>query len=164
MTAPSFAIMSGLVATGARASSPATVFVPVAECLIAVGAGASSPASVFVPIASGLVAALGLGYGVWYLVRSLRASGPAAATGQRPWRRLGAALCGLLAITFFIGVNFVDPSRAPAAYLLLWILVLLGILWLCGLAMVDILYTRRHHREALRSLLRRGDARDDHHG
>ncbi|HEY3245419.1 MAG TPA: hypothetical protein VGM03_18920 [Phycisphaerae bacterium] len=109
-------------------------------------------------VISGLISALGLGCAAWYLLSAVRRAGAESAVAhRRPWRALGAALCGLLAVAFFIGVNYLDARQAPRAYLILWILILLGVLWLCGLALYDILYTRRHYRRAVRSSWDRGD-------
>jgi hypothetical protein len=117
-------------------------------------------------VISGLISALGLGCAAWYLIRAATRAGSSASEGKaagslgghRPWRTLGAAICGLLAAAFFVGVNYLDARQSPGAYALFWILILLGVLWLCGLAFYDILYTRRQLRRALRAQIGRQDS------
>jgi amino acid permease len=63
--------------------------------------------------------------------------------GFRPWRRLGAAICLVLAAMFVCGVYLMDartPSRVFAAY---WLVMLVLVVWLCALAVKDVLHTRR---------------------
>ena len=61
----------------------------------------------------------------------------------RPWRGVGAAIVALLAVMFFLGINFATPRASPRAYALFWLMMLLLLLWLCSLAWVDIRHTRR---------------------
>ena len=66
---------------------------------------------------------------------------------DRPWRRLGAAICGLVSVMFFVGVNFLDSKREPVTYLVFWGVVFLLIFWLCLLVGIDILRTQRLRTE-----------------
>ena len=108
------------------------------------------------------VAALGGGGGLvvssgclLWARRSRRAHGPTRNAADpnpfliqdRPWRRLGAAICGLVSVMFFVGVNFLDSKREPVTYLVFWIVVFLLILWLCLLVGIDILRTQRLRAE-----------------
>lgn len=61
-------------------------------------------------------------------------------------RHMGMALVALLSVFFFIGVNFVDPTDKPAAYLAFWMLLSMLLFWLCLLALSDMLQTRRQWR------------------
>lgn len=63
--------------------------------------------------------------------------------GHRPWRRLGAAICLLLAIMFVLGIHLLDAETGPRAYVTYWVIMLLLALWLCVLAVRDLLHTRR---------------------
>lgn len=63
--------------------------------------------------------------------------------GNRPWRRLGGGICLLLSIMFVLGLHFLDGSRSPGAFIAYWLLILVLVMWLCGLAFKDLLYTRR---------------------
>lgn len=63
--------------------------------------------------------------------------------GHRPWRRVGAGICLVLAIMFVLGANLVDIPDRPRIYGAFWIVMLLLLLWLCGLAIKDLRYTRR---------------------
>lgn len=62
--------------------------------------------------------------------------------GDRPWRRLGAGICLLVGVMFAIGLAGLNPRTSPRSFTWYWIVVLLLILWLCGLAIKDLLYTR----------------------
>lgn len=62
---------------------------------------------------------------------------------DRPWRRLGAAICGLVSVMFFVGVNFLDSNREPVTFVVYWIVELLLIVWLCLLVGIDIVRTQR---------------------
>jgi hypothetical protein len=63
--------------------------------------------------------------------------------GHRPWRRLGAAICLLVAVMYVLGVYLVDIPRHPRAYAAFWLVLMLLVIWLCVLALRDILYTRQ---------------------
>ena len=103
---------------------------------------------------SALLSGSGLLVSIGYLLRAGRrrhGSGPNGVAADpnpflvqdRPWRRLGAAICGLVSVMFFVGVNFLDSKREPVTYLVFWIVVFLLIVWLCLLVGIDILRTQR---------------------
>ena len=98
------------------------------------------------------VCVVGLGTSLWYLWASrpgqVQRSSPLA--GKRPWRRWGAAVCGLVSVLFYVGLHHLDPARRPRTFLAVWIVILLLVICLCVLALVDILYTRRLLRKTLR--------------
>ena len=77
---------------------------------------------------------------------------PAGTERCRRRRRLGAAIVVLISLTFFLGVNFLSPGRSPVGYLIFWITTLLLVLWLCGLAMIDLLAIRRLQQRILASM------------
>jgi len=62
---------------------------------------------------------------------------------DRPWRRLGAAICAIVSVMFFVGVNLLDAKREPITYVVFWVVVFLLILWLCLLVGIDLLRTQR---------------------
>ena len=67
--------------------------------------------------------------------------------GDRPWRRLGAAIAVVLAIMFVVGIYVVDIPDRPVPYAVFWLIMLGMIVWLCSLAVKDVLHTRRtYHR------------------
>jgi len=68
---------------------------------------------------------------------------PAALGGPRPWRRLGAAICLVMAVMFVVGVEFLDEYRTPRVGLAYWCVILMLALWVCLLAWKDMRYTRR---------------------
>lgn len=103
---------------------------------------------------SALLSGSGLVVSIWYLLRArrsrhdLRPNRAAADPNpflvqDRPWRRLGAAICGLVSVMFFVGVNLLDSKREPVTYLVFWVVVFLLIIWLCLLVGIDILRTQR---------------------
>ncbi len=105
-------------------------------------------------LVSGLFSAVGLLGAGWYIRRSLHRrramsgdAGDGASTADalldRPARRFGAAIVGLLSIMFFFGVNFLDADSAPMVYILYWCVMSALVLWLCGLALADMLHTRK---------------------
>jgi sterol desaturase/sphingolipid hydroxylase (fatty acid hydroxylase superfamily) len=63
--------------------------------------------------------------------------------GDRPWRRLGAGIAGLLAVMFVAGVYVVDIPDRPLPYAVYWIIMLGMVVWLCALAVKDAMHTRR---------------------
>ena len=90
-----------------------------------------------------LVAGAALG---WFYLRKPSIPTDARAQllgGRRPWRRLGGAICLLLAVMFVLGVYVVDVPDNPRVYLAYWTVMMGLVLWLCALATKDILYTRR---------------------
>jgi len=67
-----------------------------------------------------------------------------AALGHaRPWRRLGAAICLLLSVMFVLGIHLLDEKRSFRLYVAYWSVMMMLIVWLCTLAIRDILYTRQ---------------------
>jgi len=105
-------------------------------------------------LSTGLCAAGFLGsaayiaYSYWTRHRSGAAGGELS--GDRPWRRRGAAVCALVCVLFHLGLHHVDPARRPRLFLALWIVVLLLVGWLCLLALADMVYTRKQTQQALR--------------
>lgn len=61
----------------------------------------------------------------------------------RPWRPLGAAICGLATVMFILGVCLLDEKRGRVGFMLFWFVELALALWLCVLAYKDIRHTRR---------------------
>lgn len=82
-----------------------------------------------------------LGVGLVYLWRPA----PIAAVfgAQRPWRRLGAAICVVMAAMFVLGVAYLDEYRTPRLGLVYWGLIGIMALWLGLLALKDLRYTYR---------------------
>ena len=95
-----------------------------------------------------IVLLLGLGCG-WYYLRGAhgRDATLGGLSGQRPWRKLGAGICVLVAVMFVLGVYLVDIPDHPRAYALYWAVILGLLLWLCVLAVKDVKYTWRLLRE-----------------
>jgi len=62
--------------------------------------------------------------------------------GMRPWRRLGGAICLVLAVMFVLGVYVVDVPDHPRVYAAYWTVMMGLVLWLCGLAIKDVRHTR----------------------
>lgn len=90
---------------------------------------------------------LGVAIAAWYGFAWMRGrvemEGASTPRGQdRPWRRLGAAICGFVGIVSFAGMLLLDWRSTPRLYMLFWVIVLLLVTWLCGLALTDILHTR----------------------
>ncbi len=67
----------------------------------------------------------------------------AALLADRPWRRIGAAICLLLSVMFVVGLYAVDVPASPKAYAAFWLIIMVLVLWLCVLAIKDVLHTRR---------------------
>ncbi len=67
--------------------------------------------------------------------------------GDRPWRRVGAAICVVLSVMFVLGINFPRPVENKIAFLVFWMLILFLLLWLCVLVIKDLLYTRKRLME-----------------
>ena len=97
-----------------------------------------------------LIVVTGLAFGWVYLGRPWIARSRAGPTstpsrvigGQRPWRRLGAAICFVVSIMFALGVLLVDIPDHPRSYAAYWAVIMLLVLWLCGLAIKDLRHTR----------------------
>jgi hypothetical protein len=62
---------------------------------------------------------------------------------DRPWRRVGAAICLIVSIMFVLGVYLVDIPDHPRVYAAFWVVILLLLFWACGLAIKDAWHTRR---------------------
>lgn len=92
-----------------------------------------------------LVLAAGLAVGWFYLRRPPvdLASRRSPAADERPWRRVGAGICVVLAIMFVAGLYLLDEDRKPGAYVAYWLIMMLLVLWLCLLVLRDLLYTRQ---------------------
>ena len=78
----------------------------------------------------------------------LRKAPPAADSrypfaGQRPWRKLGAAICLLISVMFVLGIYVVDIPDRPIPYATYWLIMLGLVIWLFVLAVRDIMYTRQ---------------------
>ena len=71
----------------------------------------------------------------------------------RPWRPLGAAICGLATVMFILGVCLLDEKRGRTGFMLYWFVELGLTLWLCVLAFKDLRHTRRLTATAKRALL-----------
>ncbi len=68
---------------------------------------------------------------------------PQAYTRRRRRRTLGMAMMALISVTFFVGANFIRPEASPRAALTFWILLLTLLIWLCGIALVDLAEVRQ---------------------
>jgi uncharacterized membrane protein len=92
-----------------------------------------------------LILAAGVAVGWFYLRRPPVASnrGQAGHTDQRPWRRVGAGICVVLAVMFVAGLYLLDEERRPGTYVVYWLVMMVLILWLCLLALRDVVYTRQ---------------------
>ncbi len=93
------------------------------------------------------IVVLASGVGVaWIYLRGPKAQqdgGPTAIGGYRPWRRLGAAICLLISITFVAGLYGLNRDTPPKVFYAYWLILALLLLWLCGLALKDMAYTRK---------------------
>jgi len=67
--------------------------------------------------------------------------------GHRPWRKMGAALCLLIAVMFVLGIYVVDIPDRPVPYAMYWIIMLGLVVWLFVLAVHDIMHTRKLVRQ-----------------
>ncbi len=98
---------------------------------------------------------LGLGSSCWYLWRGWGKTRSGAVgsplDGPRPWRRWGAILCAAISALVYVGLRQVDPGRRPRAFVVLWAVVLFLVFCVCILAGVDMFFTRRWARQALRT-------------
>ncbi|MCO6439088.1 MAG: hypothetical protein J5J06_18500 [Phycisphaerae bacterium] len=70
-------------------------------------------------------------------------TGRAPIGGDRPWRRLGAGIMLVISVMFVVGIYVVDIPDRPRPYAAYWAVMLGMVLWLCVLAVRDVLYTRR---------------------
>lgn len=62
---------------------------------------------------------------------------------DRPWRRMGAAICLLVSVMFVLGVYLVDIPEHPKTYATFWLVIMMLVLWACALAVKDVWYTHR---------------------
>ena len=92
-----------------------------------------------------LVILFGLICALIYLRRPAAPHGSAETESrdERPWRRVGAAICLLVSVMFVIGVYVVDTPDHPRAYAAFWVVIMGLVLWLCGLAIKDLRYTQQ---------------------
>ena len=97
-----------------------------------------------------LVCGLAVLFGAVQLVRGrspaaheiwVRWDSPAGAARRHRRRRLGAALLILTAVAFAVGVNALSPEQSAVVFLGYWLVVVILILWLCGLGLVDLVET-----------------------
>ncbi len=106
---------------------------------------------------SALILGLGLSIAGGYLL--VRRS--SAATEQSWWDRLdtpegvrlrarrrsfGMVIVVVVSTATFVGMNSLDPLGGPRQFGYYWLIVLLMVMWLCGLALADIRQTLRVHR------------------
>ena len=56
------------------------------------------------------------------------------------------AITAVVSMATFLGVNYLEPLRAPAQFVYYWMVVLLLVLWICVLALSDVRQTVRVHR------------------
>lgn len=80
-----------------------------------------------------------------YLRKPSIGPGDKRGTGDddRPWRRVGAAICLLVSIMFVAGVYLVDIPDRPRIYAAFWVVIMGLVIWLCVLAVKDARYTRQ---------------------
>lgn len=92
-----------------------------------------------------VVIAFGLLCALVYLRRppAPQGSGGSENRDERPWRRVGAAICLVVSVMFVIGVYVVDTPDRPRAYAAFWVVIMALVLWLCGLAIKDLRFTQR---------------------
>ena len=57
---------------------------------------------------------------------------------RRRRRTLGMTIMALISVAFFLGANFINPQVRPRAALAFWLVLLILLVWLCGLALVDL--------------------------
>ena len=81
----------------------------------------------------------------YYLLRPRTAGDRHAATifGERPWRRLGAGIAGVVAVMFVLGAFLVDIPDRPWPYAIYWAVILGMVMWLAILAVKDLRHTRQ---------------------
>lgn len=107
---------------------------------------------------SALILGLGLSIAVAYVL--VRRS--SAATEPGWWERLdtpegvrirarrrsfGMVIVVVVSTATFVGINALDPLSGPRQFGYYWLIVLLMVMWLCGLALADIRQTLRVHRQ-----------------
>ncbi len=106
---------------------------------------------------SALILGLGLSIagGYWLVRRSSAAAQPGwwdrldtpEGVMKRARRRsFGIVLVVVVSTATFVGMNSLDPLSGPRQFGYYWLIVLLMVMWLCGLALADIRQTLRVHR------------------
>ena len=87
----------------------------------------------------------GLAIGWLYLRKPPATKNPKARAliGDRPWRRVGGAICILLSVMFALGVYVVDVPDRPRVYAAYWTVMLGLVMWLMALAARDVMHTRK---------------------
>ncbi len=109
-------------------------------------------------VVSALILGLGLSIAGVYLLlrRSLAATEPGwwdrldtpEGVRIRAHRRsFGMVIVTVVSTATFAGINFLDPLSGPRQFGCYWLIVLLMVMWLCGLALADIRQTLRVHRQ-----------------
>ena len=61
-------------------------------------------------------------------------------------RSFGMIMVVVVSTATFVGINALDPLSGPRQFGYYWLIVLLMVMWLCGLALADIRQTLRVHR------------------
>ena len=61
-------------------------------------------------------------------------------------RSFGMVIVVVVSTATFVGINFLDPLSGPRQFGYYWLIVLLMVMWLCGLALADIRQTLCVHR------------------
>ncbi len=61
-------------------------------------------------------------------------------------RSFGMVIVVVVSTATFVGINFLDPLSGPRQFGYYWLIVLLMVMWLCGLALADIRQTILVHR------------------
>jgi len=99
----------------------------------------------------------GLACGWFFLIRPIirRPAGGTAVLDDRPWRRVGAAVCLLLGVVFPLGIYHQDSFRSPHAFVAFWAIIIVVVSWLFVLAIRDLAH-RRHLLQSRRSGRKRG--------
>ena len=108
-------------------------------------------------VVSALILGLGLSIAGVYLLlrRSLAATEPGwwdrldtpEGVRIRAHRRsFGMVIVAVVSTATFVGINFLDPLSGPRQFGYYWLIVLLMVMWLCGLALADIRQTLCVHR------------------
>ncbi len=62
-------------------------------------------------------------------------------------RSFGMVIVVVVSTATFVGINALDPLSGPRQFGYYWLIVLLMVMWLCGLALADIRQTLRVHRQ-----------------
>ena len=62
-------------------------------------------------------------------------------------RNFGMVIVVVVSTATVVGINALDPLTGPRQFGYYWLIVLLMVMWLCGLALADIRQTLRVHRQ-----------------